>query len=256
MSFDSTQIDLTNESENETPPGIIQSPQRLADFHDACEKGNLKVVKLYLAQLGFAVFMNTRDNFGDTGFHLACENGNLNVVQFLVQKGFDMNIRTNFGETGFHLACENGNLNVVQFLVQKGFDMTVRDRNTGFHLSCKNENLNVAHFLVQKGFEDINEPDMYGKTVLQSLIEQRWRLTNNELFMPCILLLIESGAQMDGNDVFKDLISAIENRICEITFMKKTIFEKWTGRIAQAITDYAMHSFTNTSLQILSQILD
>jgi len=81
-------------------------------------------------------------------------------------------------------------------------------------------------------------------------------LSNNELFTPCILLLIESGAQLDENDVFEELTSAKQNRIFEITFTKGKIFEKWTGRIAQAITDFTMDPFTNTSLQNLSQFLD
>ena len=214
MSLESMQIEFSNESENGT--------EKLS-FHKACEQGNLKVVKVYLARLGFD--MNVRDNNGITGFHGACHYGNLNVVQFLVQQGFDMNVGDMNGTTGFHWACRFGNLNVVQFLLQQGF-------------------------------EGINEPDFTGDTGLELLVEQRRNLSNNELFMPCILLLIESGAQMNENDVFQDLISAIQNRIIEITFMKEIIFEKWTGRIAQAITDYAIHPFTNTSLQNLSQILD
>jgi len=159
------------------------------------------------------------------------------------------------------MGCGNGNLKMVQFFVEKGFDMNDRSNqfyggNTGFRLACYNGRLNVVKFLVQQGFEGINEPDSHGNTELKLLIRKRYLLSNNELFMPCILFLIESGAQMNENDVFEDLHSAIQNRIIEITFMKETIFEKWTGRIAQAITDYALHPFTNTSLQNLSQILN
>ena len=85
------------------------------------------------------------------------------------------------------------------------------------------------------------------------LMNQRYDLSHDELFIPCILLLIEAGAELDEIYVFEKLISAIQNRIIEITFMKEIIFEKWTGRIAQAITDYTMDSFTNTSLQNLSK---
>ena len=44
-------------------------------FHNACAKGNLSVVKNYLAQQGFD--MNDSDNEGRTGFHLACFTENL-----------------------------------------------------------------------------------------------------------------------------------------------------------------------------------
>ena len=56
--------------------------------------------------------------------------------------------------------------------------------------------------------------------------------------------------------MFEALIDGIQNRIIEITFMKETLFQKWTGRIAQAITDFAMDPVTNTSLQNLSQFLN
>jgi len=94
-------------------------------------------------------------------------------------------------------------------------------------------------------------------TGLEVLFNQQYAYTNDELFVPCILLLIEAGAELDENDgSFVELIPAIQNRIIEIAFIKKTIFENWTGRIAQAITDFAMEPFTNTSLQNLSRFLD
>ena len=248
MSLEAPTFDCSNESENETSSELT--------FYNACATGNLKVVKVYLSQSGFD--MNIGDNIGRTGFHFACIGGNLNVVEFLVHQGFDMNVADNCGNTGFHLACINGNLDAVQFLVQQGFDMNVGDDHgtTGFHYACFCGRLNVVQFLVQQGFDGINELDVNGETRLEILIKERFHLSEDELFMPCILLLIEAGAELDESYVFEELISAIQNRIIEITFMKEIIFEKWTGRIAQAITDYTMHSFTNTSLQNLSQFLD
>jgi len=79
---------------------------------------------------------------------------------------------------------------------------------------------------------------------------------DDELFMTCILLLIEAGAELNENYVFEGLIPAIKNRIIEITYMKKIIFGKWTERIAKVITDFTMEHSTNTSLQNLSQFLD
>jgi len=192
-------------------------------FHKACAEGNLKVVKTYLAQQG--INMNVGEHIRIIGFHLACSHGNLNVVQFFVQQGFDMNVDDNDGITGFHLACENGHLNVVQFLVQQEFDMNVVNND--------------------------------GNTGLDILIDQYNRGYDYDgAFVPCALFLIEAGAALNENDVFEELISAIQNRIIEITFTEQTIFEKWTGRIARAITDFTMEPYTNTSLQNLSQILD
>jgi len=316
MSVESLLIESRNDSEDESYD-CGELP-----FHIACQKGDLSLVKVFLAQ-GFD--MNVGDNFGTTGFHYACIHGKLNVVQFLLQEGFDMNVRDYEGETGFYLACSNRELNVAQFLLQQGFDMyggdddglssfhlacennadavhtllqlgfdmntsdylgytgfhfaciqgclrvvkfliqkgidmNVRDGDgdTGFHDACLNGNVNVVQFLVQQGFEGINEVNSNGKSGLETLItcNDRYTLSNNELFMPCLLLLIEAGAQLNEHDLFEELISAIKNRIIEITFMKQILFEKWTGRIAQAITDFTIDPFTNTSLQNLSQFLD
>jgi len=137
-----------------------------------------------------------------------------------------MNAVDNRGKTGFHAACLHGKLYVIQF------------------------------FLLQYGFEGINALDVDGMNGLNLLIKYRWDVGDNELFMPCILVLIEAGAELDENDVFEGLISAIQNRVIEITFMKETLFQKWTGRIAQAITDFVMDPIKNTSLQNLSEFLD
>ena len=97
-----------------------------------------------------------------------------------------------------------------------------------------NGSLNVVQFFVQQGFDGINELDIDGDTGLAMLIYQRYDLSGDELFMPCIILLIETGAELDESYVFEELTSAIQNRIIEITFMKEIIFEKWTGRIAKS----------------------
>jgi len=99
----------------------------------------------------------------------------------------------------------------------------------------------------------MNVSDNDGATGLKTLIG---RYNLYERFLPCILFLIEYGSHLDENCVSEKLILAIQNRIFEITFMKETIFQKWTGRIAQAITDFTIDPFTNTSLQNLCQFLD
>jgi hypothetical protein len=134
-----------------------------------------------------------------------------------------MNVGDNNGKTGFHLACLRGKLNIVRFLVRQGYDMNARDHRS--------------------------------KTGLD-LIGQYNRSRTRESFLQCALFLIEAGGELNENDVFEELISAKQNRIIEITFTEQTIFEKWTGRIAQAITDFTMDPFTSKSLQNLSQFLD
>merc|ERR1712096_268187 len=197
----------------------------------------------------------------NTRFPVVCLHGNLNVIQFLLQQGFDMNLGANNGFTGFHVACINGNLKVAEFLVQQGFDINTIDNHgcTGFIVASAAGNLNIIWFLLHHGFKNINGfstgSDMTG---LDILIDKRFDdFSNDELYIPCILLLIEAGGEVSEEyDDFEKLNSAIQNRIFEITFIKKTIDKKWTGRIAQLITDFTMEPYTNKSLQNLSQFLN
>merc|ERR1712096_16050 len=248
-------------------------------FHAACFCGNLNVVQ-FLLRRGFD--MNVSDTNGHTGFHFACIggkfnaflievgfcqpdllgpndcHGNLHIVQFLLQQGFDMNIGNNNGVTGFHTACTNGNLNVVEFLFQQGLDMNTGSNSgaTGFIYACRAGNLNIIWFLLHHEFTNIDEFCFDG-TGLDILIDNRCDYSNDELYMPCVLLLIEADGEVSEEyDVFEELISAIQNRIFEITCLKKTIDKKWTQRIAQLITDFTMEPFTDRSLQNLSKFLD
>jgi hypothetical protein len=226
-------------------------------FHYACSKGNLNVVQ-FLVQRGFDMYIG--NNNGRPGFHLACQTGNLTVVQFLLQQGFDMNVADIGGKTGFHYACAGGCLNVVRFLLQCGFDVNVADigGKTGFHSACRYRSFNVVRFFVQQGFEGIHERDFLNMTGLEILVILRgqYDVRGDKCFIPCLLLLIEAGVKLDEYYVFGKLLYAIQNRIIEITFMKQKIFEKWTGRIAQVITDFTMEPFINTSLHNLSQFLN
>jgi len=128
---------------------------------------------------------------------LVCHHGNLNVVQFLVQQKFDMNIADNTGLTGFHIACIHGNVKVVQFFAQQGFDMNSCDNSgsSGFICACLGGNLNIIWFLLHHGFKNINEFSI-DKTGLDILIDNRCDYSNDELYIPCILLLIEVGGEV------------------------------------------------------------
>merc|ERR1712034_58337 len=98
---------------------------------------------------------------------------------------------------------------------------------TGFYAACFAGNLHVVQFLLQQGFQGINKRlHAFGSmSPLNLLINKRNHYCSHELFMPCILLLIEAGAELDENYVFEELISPVKNRIIEITFMKKQFFK-------------------------------
>jgi len=233
----------------------ISDEDGFTGFHEACHNGILNVVQFLLEQ---EFDRNISDNEGTTGFHFACSHGKLNLVKFLLQEGFDMNVGRNDGSTGFHDACSYGQLNMVKFLLQQEFDMNIGDENgyTRCHTACYHGKLNVVQFLLEQGFKDINKVARGGKTGLEMLFDEELHLSEDERFIPCILFLIQSGAQLNENYLSEELTFAIKNRIIEITVVKKTIFENWTGSIAQAIADFTMGTITSTSSQNLAQFLD
>merc|ERR1712034_237368 len=137
-------------------------------------------------------------------------------------------------------------------------DMNTGDNygHTGFIRACQFGNLKIIWFLLHHQFENINEFSL-DRTGLDVLIDNRCRHSNDELYMPCVLLLIEAGGEVsEEHDVFEELNFAIQNRIIEITFMKEAIDKKWTARIAELITDFIMEPFTDISVENLSQFLN
>jgi hypothetical protein len=177
---------------------------------------------------------------GNNGFQIACRNGNLNIVKFFV-KNDDQPKDIN---RGFRNACIKGKFNIVKYLVEQGASVSFY-RNALFY-ACHRQYVDIVQVLVQNGW-DVNLINTQKLKVLFEITQHTTPL--------CILILIEAGVNIERKDIPSHVISIIENRILEITFTKNIIFEKFTERVAQLITEFIMLPITNTSLQNLSQII-
>jgi len=97
----------------------------------------------------------------------------------------------------------------------------------------------------------MNQINAEGVPGLNIMLGSLFAFSHNadHLLLPCIVYLIESGASMVGTvDQYSNvdlyfkyqaemLYNAIQERIQKIT-TQKLLFEKWSGRIAQAITEF------------------
>jgi ankyrin repeat protein len=201
----------------------------------------------------------SRLKFRRNGFHLACSHGALNVVIFLVEKGFDIN-KASFGRTtAFHYACLGGHLPVVKYLIEKGCDMYAHTDligHRGLPIACKKNRLLVIQFLLNF---DWNLHLTSGLHILLKNFSNSLTLDHisTELnIVPCILLLLEAGAELPQNHSLPSKIKlAVKHRLVEITFTKTKLFKKFPARIAQLITDLTMLPSTDKSLQNLPQYL-
>lgn len=157
----------------------------------------------------------------------------MNVVQLLIQYGIDINQVDTGGENGFHFACRQKNLHIIKYL--------------------QKQNVNLIH---QRNFDD--------KCGLELLIKcsSEWE-TNIKL---CLIFLVESGAELNRDNRSRrfnrrnrdEIVKAIEDRINELTFTKQELFRKFTGRVAQVITEFTTESCTNveSALENLRQALE
>jgi hypothetical protein len=164
-------------------------------------------------------------------FHFACHQGSLKLVKFLIQNGIDLKKRDTYGYDGFKYACLCGNnIDLVLFLLPYGFDMNV--------VNQRGETL--VEFLILHG-RDLIPEQLQSKHCLKS-------------YLRIILTLMEHGGQVRPSYVTERLITMINRRIVKITIIKDKIFESFTGRIAQVITDFAMLPITSSSLDNLTRL--
>lgn len=160
----------------------------------------------------------------------------------------------------FHMACAEGTLKLVKFLIQNGIDFKKRDyeEKTGFVFACERGRFNLVLFLLPYEF-DLNFMNKNGETLVEYLIRDiRWKSKHRlKSYLGIILILMEHGAQVRPSSVTSDerLIPLIKHRIVKITIIKDKIFEIFTGRIAQVITDFAMLPITSSSLENLTRLI-
>ena len=107
---------------------IVQVKSSMSPIHEACEYGNLEIVKFICEkvddQILYKSFYNIEKNRRGNSLHLACQGGHSNIVEYILsnKKMATKLIKEYDGESKSPIicACENGSLECVKLLVQFG----------------------------------------------------------------------------------------------------------------------------------------
>lgn len=100
----------------EPPAAPTMASDRLHDFVEACQRGQLYLVGTYLAMYGPQC--NALTTTGTTGFNEACAVGRVAVLDRLLRDpAIDPNVKDSKGRTGFFLACAKGHKEAIKLML-------------------------------------------------------------------------------------------------------------------------------------------
>ena len=129
------------------------------ELEEACSKGNLDVVKAFLAAGGD---VNRTNQYGHSLIQTAAARGQLAVVRLLVELGASISKALTF-------AAQNGNTDVVQYLLSKGADVdeVINDRSdTPLMSASAFGHEDVVKVLLSHG-ANVNARNKYGQTAAE-----------------------------------------------------------------------------------------
>ena len=96
-------------------------------FFESASNGNLEAIKECVLQND--VFVNAKNNNGETALVLASINGHFEIVKYLVEHGADVNVQDKWDWTALINASHNGHLEIVKYLVANGADVSIKNNN-------------------------------------------------------------------------------------------------------------------------------
>ena len=123
-------------------------------LHDACTRGDLDKVKLYV-EGSAAHDVNERGEPPQQWcpLHCAAVSGQCSVSQYLIQRKADVSIRDADGWTALHMAASHGHTALVQFLLESSADHALKDYDgfTSLHEASRNSRHDVVLLLLKAG---------------------------------------------------------------------------------------------------------
>lgn len=98
-------------------------------FLNACDQGNIELMRFYLDELNTDI--NRLGEDGLNAMHFACRSGNLEAVKLLYSKGFtDLNKKSESGETPLMLVKQkSSSVEIVNFFLEHNADVTTAATN-------------------------------------------------------------------------------------------------------------------------------
>jgi ankyrin repeat protein len=133
-----------------------------------CVKGGLGIVKVLLARK--LIQINQALHNGATPLYMACDKGHVKVVNaLLARKEVQINLATNNGVTPLYLACQNDRVKVVDALLARKeiqINQAMHDGTTPLYAACQNDHVKVVNALLARKEIQLNQATNNGWTPL------------------------------------------------------------------------------------------
>jgi ankyrin repeat protein len=147
-------------------------------FHIACSKGFYNIVEYFLKDCKMKFFLNTHDDYSNTGLHLASSNGFLSIVKILIQNDIDINLRNKDNNTALDLSCKKGFFDISKILVSN-FTTSIatyykNQKEYPLHVAAQEGSYQVVEILLSKGYP-IETKNEQNKNCLDVAIENERR---------------------------------------------------------------------------------
>lgn len=157
---------------------ILQLKSKLLPIHEACEYGNLEIIKFICENIDDKVllmrYIKYNGNRGNS-LHLACQGGHNDVVKYILSNKLALkliNESDNESRTPLICACENGSLECVKALVQFGnvqFNNSHRKKLPLIEAAA-NGHSDVVQYLLKQKACDINAKNSSKLTAIEAAI--------------------------------------------------------------------------------------
>jgi len=137
-------------------------------FFLAANDGNI----VYLTKcLNDGIYIDTRNEDGNTALMISIASKKENAFQFLFSKGATIDVVNSSGDTPLHYAAYASSVSMAKFLIDKGLDVNALDKynDTPLHSAVFAKSLSVSKLLIEKG-ADINVKNYNGETPLINAI--------------------------------------------------------------------------------------
>ena len=117
-------------------------------IHKACENGNIKAIKRFLAD---GTDVHVKNDDGYTPLWIAAGWGHKEIAELLIAEGADVNAMSD-GLTTLHWAVELQEKGTAELLIEKGADVNVQcDGISPLHSSVWRGDKEITELLISKG---------------------------------------------------------------------------------------------------------
>jgi ankyrin repeat protein len=172
----------------------------------------------------------------------ACRKGRKDIVTFLLNKGFDL--KEHYSPADPLLgACAFGHIEIAKLLLENGLEINACESafcQNALHYACGNTQNRMVEFLLENGIDFEAAADSGGGTPLDYALRDEVEFSEENSDIILSLLELGSTHSCYTSSAVKDWhFAVVLDRINEIKFISKTIFEKCPGRIAQLIVEFS-----------------